>query len=364
MKIAQTVQSVANGTHPLIVAITDRNFHIDMAFVRQVMSLTQFTWHGRRPTASIDKDGKERKTNLDLLSVLVELARRRARIELPGYDNRLAWEIVAGEQHVGTTRRYGPIVRLISHREHLSFSVRIHDESIIRTGDKAGRGAERSYMMVNHQGEWHQGWRGLTWELNPDEEEFFKGRHILPSQGQLRFKYYVHPNRRQSLFSRPYLDLKALCLRLEQETRFYAGEMSRLREDGVDVPKDCEPAERPVLARGETRNEFVPSFMVNLRGLRFRGRYPKMTTDATGYRQAYWRHQELSEELRPTAQFMVRADEVAYYFHGLDSDFTPWWIEGPKWTHGPKRKSGKIRLFGNLELSYSRDMVPMKVAAD
>ena len=363
MKVAQTIQSVASGNHPLLSVILDRRKNIDMTFVRQVMSLGQFSWHGRRPMATVDKHGNSRETDLDLLSILVELQRRHAHIELPGYDNRLAWKITADEQHVGT-KRYGPIVTLISHKEHLSFSVRIYDESIVRTGEIFARGAERTYMMVNQNGEWHQGWKGLTWQHSPDEQEFFDKRHILPQNAQLRFKYYVHPNRRQSIFSQAYLLMKLLLARLEQEVLFYSSELSRLSGAGVQIPKDCEPKERSVLARGKTRNEFVVSFKVKLEGLAFKGNYPKLPISEDGYRTAYLRHKELVERLQPTLQFVVRADEAAFYRYGYENGFTPWWIDGPKWQQGTIRGKRSIVLFKNLQLKSSVELVPIAVAAD
>ncbi len=362
MYIAQTVQSVANGTHPLLSVILDRSECVDMAFIKRVMSLGQFSWHGRRPMASIDKDGNERTTDLDLLSVLVELQRRRARIELPGYDNQLPWKVTANEQHVGT-KRYGPIVQLISHQEHLSFSVRIFDESIVRTEGDVTRGAERSYMMVNHDGEWHAGWKGLTWEHTVDEQRFFDKRHILPQDGQLRFKYYVHPNRRQSFFAQAYLLMKLLLRKLNEEIDFYADQLRRLRQAGVTVPEDCKAKERPILARGDTRNEFRRRFWVHLQGLDFVGNFPLVTQDEAGYRQAFRRHKELLEELRPTLQFMVRADEVAFYLYGYKQGFTPWWIEGPEWSR-TSSGSHKIELCGRLALECHSDEVPVEVAAD
>ena len=364
MHIAKTVQSVAAVSNPVTAAIVNRAQPIDIGFVHRVISLTQFTWHDRRPRLALDsKDGK-RGHDLDLLSVMVELARRKARIKLPGYENMLPWQVTAGEQHVGTDR-YGQIMRLVSHKEHLSFSVRIRDESLYQ--HETGQfGAPRNYSMVGYNGVWNPGWRGVSWRFSEDEAEFFAKQHLL-HDGELSFKYYVHPHRRQSFGSAAYLNAKLLCMRFEDESAFWASELKRLAELGIKMPNDLVKEVPAVLEKGPTKNVFVRRFVMKLNGPKLRGEYQSVSNDEAGYRQAYLRHQEIIEDLLPLIQFVVRADEAAFYLYGMESVFTPWWIKGPKWHKGTRltlqSTGATLNITPGLSLSYFTDEVPKMVAA-
>ena len=360
MYIAKTVQDVANQSDPMVATIVNREHEINRAFIDRAISLTQFSWHGRRPIPAFDPKGDPRDHDLDLLSVMVELAKRQAYVKLPGYSNMLPWQVVAGEQHVGTDR-YGKILRLVSHREHLSFSVQIQDESLYQHSD-ASFGAPRTYSMVDYNGVWHQGWRGINWRFAEDEAEFFQKRHLL-HDGELGFKYYVHPHRRQSFGSRAYLILKLLWQRLEDEARFYSEEKKRLACLGISVPLDLIKTSAPVLERGESRNAFVQRFVMKLSGPEFRSEYESVSEDEAGYRLAHERWQEIVYDLQPLVQFVVRANEAAFYCYGMEGNFTPWWIKGPEWEYNPQSKWTSLHITDGLSLSYVTDEVPKQVAA-
>lgn len=360
MHIAKTVRSITTQENALVRTIMDTFVVLDQGFVDQILSLTQFTWHGRRPLSGFKTDGSPRAHDLDLLSVMVELMRRRAYVRLPGYTNMLPWEIAAGEQHVGTDR-YGKIRRLISHREHLSFSVQINDRSVIRHAD-AKAGALRTYAMVGYNGDWNPGWRGVKWKHSADEAEFFAKRRLLQN-GELTFRYYVHPNRRQSYGGAPYLLLKLLWQRFEHEVDHYAAELKRLESLGVHRPLDIDAPGKHIIAKGKSRNAFVRRFVMRLEGLHFTGQYPSVTADEAGYRQAYKRRQLIIEQLQPVVQFVVRADEAAFYLYGMASGFVPNWIRGPKWTKDPKGKWTRLAIADGVSLTYFTDEVPKKVAA-
>lgn len=361
MRIAQTVVEVARGTDPVVSIILDRKAIIDQEFVDRALSLPQFSWHGRRPCVGHTKDGSVGH-DLDLLSVMVELARRNALVKLPGYGNMLPWQITAGEQHVGTDR-FGQIVRLVSHREHLSFSVRIKDESVIKhAAGTAQAGALRTYMMVDYNGNWHAGWRGVEWKYSEAEAEFFGKRRLLQN-GQLSFRDYVHRNRRQSIFGRPYLILKLLWQRIEDEIAFYGSELKRLQKAGVGAPKGLEAQPKSILAQGKTRNIFVRRFILTLHGPQFRGEFTPVATTTDGYRVAYHRRQELLKKLQPIVQFVVRADEAAFYRYGMDRGFVANWIRGPQWVEDLESRRVTIHITEGLSLTYYTDEVPKAVAA-
>jgi hypothetical protein len=361
MHIAKTVLGVASMQNPLVPLIMNRNIPLTREFALMVMRQTQFSYHGRKPKSAHDNKGLVRKTNLDLLSLLVDLYKRSARIELTSYDNQLPWQAYAGQQHVGGTKRFGSITGLISHRELLSFSLQMKDESVLKSsGSKPELGAYRNYMIADYQGSWHKGWHGFSWDMNTDEKAYLERRNILVD-GNVDYEDYLHLNRRQSVTSAPYLLLKLLWQRIEDEISFFEAEIKRLESLGVERPLDLEPVMRFKIAEGDSASVEVPTFTMRLYGLSFSGEYTTVTTDDLGYRLADRTINFLSHKLRPIVQFMMRADEVAFYRFGLKQDFVSSWIKGSAWNH-QGRHSAMIALGDTLRLSYQRGLVEKKVA--
>jgi len=361
MPIAKTVGAIATLENPLAASLMNRSLPLTHAFARQVMSQTQFSYHGRRPKPARNRAGEVRRTNLDLLSLMVDLYKRSAQLELTAYDNQLPWQAYAGEQHVGGTKRFGPITGLISHREHLSFSVQIKDESVLKSaGCIPTVGAYRTYMMADYAGAWHKGWHGFTWDMNAHERAYLTRRNLLVDD-IINCEDYVHHNRRQSVMGAPYLLLKLLWQRIEDELTFFEYELKRLRLAGVACPQDLETPMRIKIAQGVEQSVEVPTFTMHLSGLSFTGHYTPVSTDALGFRLAHRSIRFLAHKLRPIVQFMMRADEVAFYRFGLEQNFVSHWVNGAHWV--PRSQyAASIDLGDTLRLSYQKGTAEKKVA--
>lgn len=359
MYTAKTLAAVANQTNPLAASILNREFSLTREFVRFVIRQTQFSWHGRKPKPSL-VGGTTRKTDLDLLSVLMELYYRQAHIELTAYENKLPWQIVVGEQHVGGTRRYGPIIGFNAHGEHLSISVTINDLSVFNS-DTGTFGAPRSYMIADYDGSWHKGWHGLSWEMTDQERAYFTRRQLLTSDG-IDFEDYIHQNRRQSVYGAPYLLLKLLLARIEDEIRFYEQELKHLKDLGVECPAELLDKPRSMIAGGATQSTEVPVFTMEVAGPVFRGEYATVTSDTVGYRLAHRLIRFLTYELRPIVQFVVRADEVAFYRFAREKGFVAHWACDAVWRSNTSGSRARIELAPNLTLSYFLGKTEKKVA--
>ncbi len=346
MRIAKTVQAIEAGVDPRASRILDRSIPLDQTFVEQMLSLTQFTWHGRKPKTA---------TSLDILSLLVELQRRGARVQIDEYQNRTPWKILSGQQHVGSTKRYGPIVGLVSNQEHLSFSIRIKDESLHVASGQPEENSHRSYMMVDYDGSWHQGWDGFDWDKT-DEEVAYLNRHGLLVGDTVAFRDYVHTNRRQSIFGAPYMLLKLILMRIEDELIFRKEE----KKNSKDIERfagDGEPPRCYCVATGPSQSISAPTFKVALNGLSCRGTYESLS-----YRDCCAMIALLERVLRPQVQFVVRADEAAFYRHGLAGDFVANWITGTSWVR-ESVDSSYIMLGDTLSLSYHLGEKEKRVAA-
>lgn len=360
MQTANTLAAVASKTHPLVAQIMDRNFELSREFIRLVMRQSQFSWHGRKPKPALIK-GSVRKTNLDLLSVLMELYYRKAEIELAAYDNKLPWQITAGEQHVGGTKRYGPIVGFAAHRELLSFSVTINDRSVFK-GEDGKFGADRNYMIADYDGSWHKGWHGLTWKMTKEERAYFTRRRLLTSNG-VDFEDYIHQNRRQSIFGAPYLMAKLLMARIEDEIRFYEQELKRLEHFGVVCPSELKEEPRHRIIVGNSASKEVPTFVMEVSGPEFAGEYAAVSSDTVGYCLAHKLVRFLKYDLRPIVQFLVRADEVAFYRFGLTQGFVAHWAPEASWQRAHKSRWTSMELATGLTLRYALGKTEVKVAA-
>lgn len=361
MQTAKTILAIASRQNPLVATMMNRSIPLTMEFVQAVMSQTQLSYHGRKPKSAYNKKGLVRKTNLDLLSLLMDLYRRSARVELTEYENKLPWQAYAGQQHVGGTKRFGSITGLVSHREHLSFSVQIKDESVLKSSAEVHvLGAYRNYMIADYEGAWHQGWHGFSWLMNDEEKAYLTRQNILVD-GNVDYEDYVHFQRRQSIFGAPYLLLKLLWQRIEDEILFFEREIKRLEHLGVQRPLDLEPVQRFKIAQGESASVQVPIFTMRLDGLAYTSEYTSVTTDDLGYRVANRTLNFLSHKLRPIVQFMMRADEVAFYRFGLEQNYTASWVKDTAWVRR-SNYSASIKLCDTLRLSYQKSSTEKKVA--
>ncbi len=368
IKGAKTLERIANGRNRLARAIMDRNQPVTALLSERVIKKTQFGWPGRRPRLPVDKKGRPRLTDMDLFSYLVMLYQRRAILTLPPYQTKLPRIMYAEERHLGRTR-FGQVVGLIAHREQLSFSVQLYDHTIAYADaatEQEGLGRVRTFMMVDYQGHWHQGFGGLSWRFTEKEREF-SDRYQLPANECMSYQYYVHPHRRQSIFGAPYVLLKLLWMRLEDEMSFLRAEILRLHDLDIGQEESQAAAPREVVSVGEATGEIVPTFRVELLGLKLQGQYEAVSDDEAGYRSAKERLRYLRYELCPLVQFMCRSDEVAFYHYGLEDDYTAPWVRTSAWIHEgcPDRyqRKASIALTDKIGLSYHVNRVSQRVAA-
>ncbi len=366
-RVAKTVLRIAEGRNPLANRILDRTVELCESVALQTIRQTKFGWPGRRPRMSRVHNGK---SDMDLFSFLVPLllSPNQTVIELPDYKSRLPRRTFAEERHLGSTR-FGVLSGLVSHRSFLSFSVKMRDQTVAvreHGSESDSLGSERTFMLVDYNGVWQPGFAGIAWQPGQAESEF-RTRYRLATPGTKDgFAYYVHPNRRESIFGAPYLLLKLLSMRIEDELEFCRSEQKRLHvthASGSDARSDG----RTIVDVGPRTGVMMPTFTVELRGTKFRGAYAPFETSDAGRAIVRGRIQFLANRLRPLVQFIVRADEVAFYTFGRTNDYVAPWIKGAPWEHvrsnDPYRSKAHFSFTNELCLSYKTDMVSQEVAA-
>lgn len=341
--VAKTVTAVANLTNPHAKRIIDRSQAISDSFVKKSIAQSVFTWEGRKPAPALDDNFNFQGTDLDLLSFMVPMMVRGAVIEIPEYQNRRKVVRREGERKIGASQ-FGNITGLTSNADVHSFSVRIFDRSIVvkdADTEKESVGAHRNYMLVDCDGHWYDGWNKIVWDPTRKENAFLADNKLWTGNSVV-FQHYVHPNRKQSIFGAPYLLLKMLAERLTDEATFYRKEVKRLEALGFSLPKGEKKSYVPPVSEGATKKVHVQVMETALDGPDFIGEYAQAENSDAGLLKAYRHQKHLTYTLKPLVQFVVRADEVAYFKYGCSDDFIASWIQGITWKDGYRVPRGKV----------------------
>lgn len=362
IRIAESVYGVVRFENPYAEGIVDRNFFLSEEFVDAVIAQSLFGWESRHPSPAIDEDGNFRGTDLDLLSFLVPLAERGAVIEIPHYRNRRPSVQRSNERRVGGGSRFGPITGLTSHQDVFSFSVRLWDGTVAvrdQETDRERLGAHRNFMLVDLTGKTYDGWDRIVWDPTAKENEFLD-QNGLWTENTVYFKSAVHPNRWQSVFGAPYLLLKMLIERLREEGSFYRSEVKRLLDMGFALPKE----ERPEMTPAGYKPTKAETLEAVLDLPEFRGSYRAMPDSRNGLLFAHERQKFVTWTLKPKAQLVVRADELAYFLHGENRIAS--WMDGRNWKPftppGGRTVWNQMVLSSDVAYRFRKKIISQRVA--
>lgn len=293
----------------------DRTIPLTLELVDAALRQSVFGWKGRTPKLLLDAKGDVIGSDFDLLSFFVPLAERRAVIEIPEYQIRRPAHIRADERKVGSNQ-FGKIKGLTSNKDVFSFCVLINDQTIATEHDgEEELGAPRNYMLVDMTGDWGR-WSEVRWSPTAEENRFLRERKLWQGDA-ITFEHDVHPNRWQSFFGAPYLLLKLLLRRIEDETSYYRSEVQRLADLGIVLAKETRSHPEAV---GNTRTESIATMEAVLDVPKFSGSpadYP-LPQDDTLERaaEADRKARLLAFKWRPRVQFVTRADECAFFRYG------------------------------------------------
>ena len=315
--VAESVRGVVYLTNPYAAAIMDCELSINEEFVDAILAQSILSWNGREPAPALDKHGNFRGTDLDMLSMLVPLAERGAVIEIPNYRARRPAQRRSNVFHIGD-RRFGPLTGLTSNQKFFSFSARITDNSVVTRDLATNReqtGAPRNFMVVGPEGKWHEGWKSISFHPTAAENKFLSGNGLVVDNA-VAFKYAVHPNRWQSIFGAPYLLLKMLFERLTQEWEYYNAIAKDLATKYATGEKGNGAAYSEPSGSQQAKRK-VRCFEALIDLPRLEGAFPAIPHTQQGYEIARNRAHRIRYRLKPKVQLIIRADELAYFLHGL-----------------------------------------------
>lgn len=317
INFADSVKGVITLDHPYAKAIMDRQKEVDQETIDAVLGQSLFSWEDRHPRPALDENGNFQCTDLDLLSFLAPFADRRAVIEISRYRNRRKIVVRDNERRIGSSK-FGPVTGITSNKDVFSFSVRIFDGSVVvkdPVTELETVGAHRNYMLVDCDGHWYDGWDRIVWDPTRSENDFLT-KNGLWTGNTVYFKNYVHPNRWQSIFGAPYFLKKMLVSRLDDEAGFYRQEMKRLEDGGITLPEGEKKPYVPSIHEGKTESVKVGSLEALLDLPDFSGAYASVPATQAGLVDAYRRQKHLTWTVKPAIQFVIRANEAAYYRYG------------------------------------------------
>jgi len=345
--VAKTVIGVLSGTDPAARTILDRSTPLREDFLQALLAGPSFGISGRRPRARLNKKGDPRPTDMDLASFLVELAKApQSVIELPAYSTALPRAIDETVTNL-SERRYGQLLGLSSHRDHFSFGVTLEDVSLMQRSslEADSIGAPRTFLILDHNGYWHEGWRGIGWQPKKVERAFRERFDLLEDPYHKGYQYFVHPKRVWSIYSRAHLLLKLCHERLVEESEA----RTKSHQSGHESPAALTAAGKP---------EIRTTFTMKLYGLKWTGEF--QSTPLTVSEAMYYSWYER------TMQFFVRANEYAWYQYGLKDKVVATWIKGLSWDipHSDKyQEAGWLHLPHRTSLSFRKDIIVKTVKA-
>jgi len=221
-------------------------------------------------------------------------------------------------------------------------------------------------MIVDCDGHWYDGWDKIVFKPTAPENSFLTEKGLFTGN-TVYFKYYVHPNRWQSVFSAQHLLKLLLVERLDEEAKFYRGEMKRLEDKKFFLPEGVRAVYEPSSYEGETEQIDVQTVEFALDRPEFSGSYTPAEDSQKGLVDAYKRQKNLTYFLKPPVRFMIRANEAAYFNYGLEK-IAPW-MEGRHWEKGWRAPKGRIdwnfmRLSPEMALRYRVKTISQQVSAN
>lgn len=339
----------------LTAAILNRETPVDNTTWQSLIDRWSYDLYSRRPGPAMLRDGDIKPTDLDLAAFLSALADRNAVVQIPHYVSRrqVGAKSTKVEVNLSPDFRRGRITGVTSNATVFSFCLRLEDMSVLVASLDGGKlGAPRNFMVLDVDGDWHEGWDQIDF-VPTEKENAFIQEFQLAIGGDLVFDTFVHPNRWTSFYGQDYFVTKTAIQRAEDETRFLRAELKALSFLQPPIAYHGAPTiggnadskdPRP------TRDVGVTAFEAEV-DVKFAGDFPSVAHNKAAYIEAKEREKYLQWTVLPRLRFATRATEFAFNrhltVHGLNS--MPSWRKGAKWEPGfrlPRSRTDWNRLIG------------------
>lgn len=330
--------------------------------LEDVISMMKAHWaydlYSRKPGPALLEDGVLKPTDLDLACFLSALVDRKAVINIPKYELRRAATRREGEHVVSRDNRHGHVLGLVSNKDVFSFSIRMNDMNVMTTDHDGhdGVGAIRTFMLVDLNGKWYDGWKSIQFMPSRKENSFLEDKSLWTGN-EVVFENFVHPNRWVSFYGKWYILTKILVARLRAEASARRAEVkSKLADGKLAFPTEGEGALKEwgeTETVGASKPEKVSAFAAEV-DAEVPETYAPFPQTQAGLIAANERAKRLTYTEVPLLNFACRATELAFankaksfsvYMAGSDEptfpvppEPFPSWITGATWDRSYKIK--------------------------
>ncbi len=330
--------------HPIVKIITDRKADITPV-LETVSGWWSYDLYNRKPGPAYTDDGVFIGTDLDLACFLFELSKRGAAINIPKYETFRQTKLKEGQFLTSKDNRHGILKGLISNREFWIFSISVNDLGIIT---EQGAGDTRTFSMTDFKGKWYKGWDEMQFVATADENKWMT-EHKLFTDNRIVFKHFIHPNRWTSFFGEKYFITKLLLQRLEQESKYYFGQVKQMKEKGITFPKGSGPSKSKSYSDKSVdkgKQIQMEAFEVEIDVPPNDITFPEYDFNQKNLVKLHNSRNNYIFGVGPALRFMTRATE---YAHFINPDRFPAWVKGAEWIQGYKQK-GKKKEWSRLIL--------------
>lgn len=310
--------------NPVMEKILDRSIDI-LPTAYDVIDWWRLDIYNRKPAPAVIDD-KYQGTDLDLSTLLITLADRRAVINIPTYKSMRGSSIKDGQLLISKENRHGKIYGLTSNKEVFTFGVRIKDMNVIST-DYVGD--FRTFNITDIDGSWYSGWKDLLFIPTEDENDFIK-KFQLEYGNKITFSYFVHPARKNSIYGAPYFITKVLIDRLTKEAKYLKAIIDDMLSLGIKYPsnggivKSCPESSKVNNEKSVT----VRAFEIET-DILFKNEFIKYRYDSQTLKDITKRRKDIIYRIKPILSFAARSCEYAFVFYG-NGDM-PAWIKDARW---------------------------------
>lgn len=304
----------------------------------------------RKPGAAFMENGVFTPTDLDLACFMAALADRNAVINLPRYESRRPKTTRPDEMVVSAANRHGQVLGLTPNKEVFSMSVRIKDANVMKqdTDGKGEVGAYRNFMLVDIDGEWHDGWGKIEFLPTAKENAFLTDKKLWTGN-TVYFQNFVHPNRWQSFFGKWYFMTRALIQRLEEEASYLRATLKEIVavEERAEAIVGSQSPPRPKATTEQGKSVKVTAMEVEV-DIPLTGDFKPVRANTDAIQVAKDKLRKIQYEDLPTLRFAARSTELACHkSEHFNSGKMPSWIKGAEWTLG-YGEAGKRKKWNRL----------------
>jgi len=339
-KISKTLVNILDNE--LLKTIIDRNKKISdtSSFI---LDQWKYDLTNRKSNIAYDvalTDSEMKYTNLDMATFLFSLKDRKAYIDISKYDNRLPSKIKSNEINMSKDKRYGKISSITSNQKLFTFGVRIEDETVMKLTNTTSNPL-RTFLITDYDGNFYEGLDTIDFDPDAKENDWLYDNDMWKddfSNNQLKFKYFIDPNRWVSFYGQHYFLLKALEMRLSEQTKHMKKIIKEMIDSGIRFPNnpDAEKFEPYSVSKELGTKVKVNYFVAEIDLPENKTEYPKVPYNQTNLVAVDKLMKKLKKDLA-SARFNIRTVEWAFAQKSVTPDeegdfhIYPHWIKDTHW---------------------------------